>query len=1095
MKPLYLQEVMPEGRVKTSFGKELKEQTALFEPKSTLGKDHKEYASILDYIAEDEYKASAKEATKKPDYRFRIKGQTKFFVEAKKPFVDLSRSQDAIFQVKRYGFSGRVPVSILTDFEEFRVFDCTQKPLYEKPKLGVVKQLDLVYKQYIDEFDLLYDTFSRDAVDGGSLDSLTRKLLQKRTGDFALDKSFLDDLSTWRVELARDIAKHPRNRSRLNDYTLNESVQRILDRIVFFRVCEDREIEVENTLLAIIRMWKDRPGISLYSLLNDLFKQRRDLYNGLLFSPHECEELEVGNDVLLKIIENLNYPFSPYHFNEIGVEILGSIYEKFLGKTIHMAKKNVMVSEKPEVRKAGGVYYTPQYIVNYIVENTLGKLLYDDLTLFSIAGREFQLPTNSEPAGKVGSEAPSQLPSEVEEPLDPLRSKERIASPLVRGTNDGRRLLLSPKQVSKLKIIDIACGSGSFLLGAFQKLIDYHVEWYREHPKDIRTINGVADAYTDTSGNLRLSSRMKRDILLNNIYGVDIDRQAVEVTQMSLYLKVLEGETSETLNPQLTLSLKEVYLPSLNDNIKCGNSLIGTDIFAQGDFFRDEQGRRRFESSPAEQMDTRKINPFDWEREFPDVVSHPLLLGEGRGEVSEKSIAKSETPPQSSPKRGGGSGGFDVVIGNPPYVRIQGFPPEQIEYLTKHFESVQGNIDLYVSFVERGFKLLSGGGRFGMIVPNKFFKTDYGEGLRNLIANERSVTEIIDFGSDQVFEATTYTCLLFLSKQTKKQFHYVEAKASAESLVHLNFKEILLDTLNEKAWLFTDLDTLSVVNKLHQHALKLLDLPAEMSRGSSSGSDEVFMIKSTERKVEKESVREPIFATDFGRYTFSPGNQWVIIFPYHLDGDSYKLYSENELKKKFPRAFAYLKSNQSELKKRKQYSEWFGFSAPRNLELHDKAQIIVPLLADRGLFALIPNEYSGAICPMASGGFTITIDSGCSLNPKYVLGLLNSSLLFWRLEQMSNIFRGGWITCTKQYFGELPIRTIDFTKPEEKQMHDELVALVETMLELHKQLNKVSFDSEKEPIQRQIAATDKKINELVYKLYGLTEEEIGIVEK
>ena len=536
MKPLYLQEVIPEGRVKTNIGKEVREQTVMFDSKQTLGKEYKEYASILDYIAEDEYKASIKEATKKPDYRFRIKGQTKFFVEAKKPFVDLSKNQDAIFQVKRYGFSGRVPVSILTDFEQFRVFDCTRKPLYEKPKLGIIKEFDLTYAQYHDEFDHLYDTFSREAVEAGSLDTLTKKLLQKKTGDFALDKTFLDDLSKWREELARDIAKHPRNRRQLNDYTLNESVQRILDRIVFFRVCEDREIEVENTLLAVLQMWKSRPGISLYSLLNELFKQRRTLYNGLLFSPHECEELEVGDDVLLKILQNLNYPFSPYHFNEIGVEILGSIYEKFLGKTIHLAKKNVIVSEKPEVRKAGGVYYTPQYIVHYIVDNTLGKLL---------------------------SSAPS------------------------------------PKQVAKFKIVDIACGSGSFLLGAFQKLIDYHIEWYTQHPKDIQTINNVPDAYNDVNGNLRLSSRKKRDILVNNIYGVDIDRQAVEVTQMSLYLKVLENENADTLNPQMTLALKEVYLPALSNNIKCGNSLIGTDFLAQGDMFDDDM--------------RRKVNPFDWE--------------------------------------------------------------------------------------------------------------------------------------------------------------------------------------------------------------------------------------------------------------------------------------------------------------------------------------------------------------------------------------------------------------------------------------------------------------------------------------------------
>jgi type I restriction-modification system DNA methylase subunit len=600
MKPLYLQEVVSEGRVKTS--SEVHEQHALFETKHALGKDYKEYASILDYIAEDNYKASAKEAIKKPDYRFRSKGQTKFFVEAKKPFVDLAKSQDAIFQVKRYGFSGRVPVSILTDFEEFRVFDCTHRPFYEKPTLGVIKNLDLTYKQYRDQFDLLYDTFAREAVEAGSLDSLTKKLLNKRTGDFALDKTFLEDLSAWREELARDIAKHPKNRRLLNDVTLNESVQRILDRIVFFRVCEDREIEVENTLLAIVRMWKERPGLSLYSLLNELFKKRRELYNGLLFSPHECEQLEIGDKVILKILENLNYPFSPYHFNEIGVEILGSIYEKFLGKTIHLTAKTVRVDEKPEVRKAGGVYYTPQYIVDYIVANTVGRLLYEEHASTSShlkgVGAALSMTTN-------------------EKPRHPERSESRLAGQTESKGAQGRKLKLSPTQVAKLKIIDIACGSGSFLLGAFQQLIEYHAEWYSKNPKDIKTVNGVPDAYTDASGNLRLSSRKKRDILVNNIYGVDIDRQAVEVTQMSLYLKVLESENSETLNPQMTLALKEVYLPPLADNIKCGNSLIGTDIGSQGELFHSDGsvGARLASSSAGtgQALSLQKINPFDWE--------------------------------------------------------------------------------------------------------------------------------------------------------------------------------------------------------------------------------------------------------------------------------------------------------------------------------------------------------------------------------------------------------------------------------------------------------------------------------------------------
>ncbi len=313
MLPPYRLEVIPEGRVRTSVG-------AIHE------------SPLPDYVLDDEFKADQRMASKKPDYRFRLHGSTKFFVEAKKPSIDLITNVDAIFQIKRYGFSARVPVSILTDFDEFRVFDCTRKPFYDKPKVGALKEFDLTYTAYLDEFDKLYDTFSREAVVAGSIEALQTKYLQKRTGEFTLDRSFLEDLSEWRVELAQDIAKHPQNRRILNTYTLNECVQRILDRIVFLRVCEDRDIEEVGTLVALLRLWQDHPGLSLYDKFNELIKQRRSLYNGLLFSEHECERLVVSDKILEKIFKNINYPLSPYHFDEIGVEILGSIYERFLGQ-------------------------------------------------------------------------------------------------------------------------------------------------------------------------------------------------------------------------------------------------------------------------------------------------------------------------------------------------------------------------------------------------------------------------------------------------------------------------------------------------------------------------------------------------------------------------------------------------------------------------------------------------------------------------------------------------------------------------------------------------------------------------------------------
>jgi len=1004
MQPLFRQEVVPESRMKSSTAREAKQQEPLVPKKDTLGKEHKEYASILDYIAEDEYKASSKEAVKKPDYRFRIGGQTKFFVEAKKPSVDLAKSQSAIFQVKRYGFSGRVSLAILTDFEEFRTFDCTQRPAFDKPKLGIIKDFDLTYKQYLDQFERLYDTFSRDAVVGGSLEALTKKMMLKRTGDFALDREFLEDLSKWREELARDIAKHPKNRRLLNDYTLNEAVQRILDRIVFIRVCEDREIEVENTLLAILRMWKERRGLSLYSLLNDLFKQRRALYNGLLFSPHPCEELEIGNEVLIKILENLNYPFSPYHFNEIGVEILGSIYEKFLGKTIHLTAKTTRIEEKPEVRKAGGVYYTPQYIVKYIVDNTLGKLLYEE------DGKQSPLLVG-EGQGEVINAQPN-----AEPPVVPLKG----------GQLDHRKLKLSPRQVSKLKIIDIACGSGSFLLGAFQKLIDYHIEWYTAHPNDIKTENNVPDAYKDTEGNYHLSPRKKRDILVNNIYGVDIDRQAVEVTQMSLYLKVLEGENAETLNPQMTLALKEVYLPSLAKNIKCGNSLIGTDFTSQGEMFDDEA--------------RQKVNPFDWEMEFPQILCsqkephpNPPLLGEGRERLH--------------------SGGFDVVIGNPPYGAE--FKDATLEYLWKKYQVSEKSLDSYALFIEQAFRICKSDGLISYIVPTGWYSGNAFGKLRQYTATSGDPIAFVNLPYD-IFDAWVDTTIFVFKKRKamtswpRKESCIVKIKTfpkrfKISSVMEFGFNN---DSIDFAKWFdggddhfltYVDSQTNTIIKKTQKIGIPFCEL-ADIQRG-------VTPFKLAVTKEHKNS--RLAFDGTVRRYRLEKGGRKYIRFD----------------------------STLAELKPEKY------FQGPRLLlrELISRQFRLQAVKVDENY---ITNKSMQSILAI-----------GDDYSTYYFLGILNSALLsFYFLKRSQVGQRDDFPKIVLKETRSLPIRTIDFNNPAEKKMHDDLVSLVEKMLKLNKQLQKAHYESAKEPIERQIAATDKKMDDIVYALYGLTEEEIKIVE-
>jgi adenine-specific DNA-methyltransferase len=910
---------------------------------------------------------------KAPDYCFKINNDFKFYVEAKKPGIDLKTDPNPAYQIRNYGWNKKLAVSVLTDFEEFVVYDCGKRPMKgDKPAVGRLKYL--TYPEYLQEFDFLWDTFSKEAVRTGRFDKYARAESKARGGE-TVDKEFLKSMDVWRVELAKNIAVN--NPKIASDEEVSRAVQLIIDRILFLRVCEGRGVEHHDTL-------REKAGKDdFYKNLCGYFETADQKYNSGLFD-FKKDTLTLGltiDDKVVKSILNELYE-GDYNFSIIPVEILGNAYEQFLGKVIRLTVgHHAKVEEKPEIRKAGGVYYTPQYIVDYIVKNTVGKLL----------------------EGKT------------------------------------------PKEAAKLHICDPACGSGSFLLGAFQYLLDWHLKWYIENPDKMPSGKKAESPLTPTG---RLNTAEKKRILLNNIFGVDIDPQAVEVTKLSLLLKAMEGETEASVHTQLAL-WHEPVLPSLENNIKCGNSLIGPDYFS-GQLAPDTE-------------ELKRVNPFDWKAAFPEIFK---------------------------------VGGFDAVIGNPPYVRIQGFPSQQIKYFCQKYHGAVGNFDLYIIFLEKAFVLLSKEGLSSFILPNKFFKTDYGVGIRKFLSEQNAIRKIIDFGSSQVFEATTYTCILLLDYGQKDYFFYALIEAEPLTLISHQDREIKASTLNEASWDFGNESFKKILDKISLVSKPLLELPAEMSRGSSSGADDIFMIdNSNEEQLEPGSLRIPLFATDFGRYCFSPLNKWMIIFPYQIKENVYQVIPEEQLKQQFSKTYSYLLSNQQGLKKRKQFKDWYGFSAPRNLYLHESAQIAVPLLADRGLFALIPQEYRKKICPMASGGFTINISVKCNLDQRFILGLLNSRLLFWILRLKSNIFRGGWITCTKQYFGNLPIKVIDFENETDKLLHKEIVLHVDSIVELHKRLAATESERERESLQRLIDDTDHQIDALVYKLYGLTEEEINIVEE
>ncbi|MDQ2976471.1 MAG: Eco57I restriction-modification methylase domain-containing protein, partial [Acidobacteriota bacterium] len=305
--------------------------------------------------------------------------------------------------------------------------------------------------------------------------------------------------------------------------------------------------------------------------------------------------------------------------------------------------------------------------------------------------------------------------------------------------------------------------------------------------------------------------------------------------------------------------------------------------------------------------------------------------------------------------------GFDVLIGNPPYIRLQTLQnsaPKQAEYLKSHYVAAsKGNFDIYVVFVERGLRLLQEQGNLAYILPHKFFNVAYGERLRDLLAGGEHVSQIVHFGHHQVFPgASNYICLLFLEKTQTPLLRFVTVDDLGAWFENQKGSERLLSAaeLNSTEWDFTNETAKPLLQKLAHETVRLLDLPAAMSRGSSTGSDAVFVIEKSSEALEKSLLRVPVFAADFGRYLFKPEGRWSVIFPYRRGEDGFRPYVEMELKTSCPKTFSYLKSQLDVLKRRKHSSRWFGFSAPRNLDLHERAQILVPLLARHGSCALIP---------------------------------------------------------------------------------------------------------------------------------------------
>jgi hypothetical protein len=917
-----------------------------------------------DVIHEDAIKIGPH--VKAPDYAFTLHGQRKFFLEAKKPSVNIKGDVAPAYQLRRYAWSAKLPLSILSDFEEFAIYDTRIKPAPGDPS-SKARVFYCTYDQYAEKWDEIAAIFSRDAILKGSFDKYADSA-KKKKGTAEVDTSFLEEIERWRDLLARNFAL--RNPS-LNVRDLNFAVQKTIDRLVFLRICEDRGTEDYGRLRTVAN------GTQTYPCLLELFRAADARYNSGLFhfskEKGQAEEpdtltpnLALDDKVLKDIIAHLYYPDSPYEFSVLPADILGSVYERFLGKTIRLTDGHqAKIEEKPEVRKAGGVYYTPSYIVDYIVENTLGKLL---------------------------------------TPEKPI--------PLA--------------EAAKLKVVDPACGSGSFLIVAYQYLLDWHRDRYAENPEKWSKGKN-ATLYQAKGGEWRLTTAEKKRILLNNIHGVDIDAAAVEVTKLSLLLKVLEGETGEIAQRDF-LKERERILPDLANNIKCGNSLIGSDYYSQPGL-------------PEMDADAHlRINVFDWDGKdgFPEVMK---------------------------------VGGFDAVIGNPPYVDIKGMPEIEVRYLFKKYPCANNRINLFAVFLERTLGLCNRK-QFGhsMIVPTALLIQDSYQALRKHIAKEFQIRNVVrlpneSFGASA--GAVKVDTAIFVFGNASKQPSDIEVisysgydriSAIDPHTAHLVSKipQVQWATTDDCVWALNvgAIDD-QLLKRIEMNSKSLEDFaeiclgltPYDKYKGHSQDQIKNRVFHADTRK--NDTFKPLLAGNDVGRYWLKwNGTDWI------------------------------------------SYGPWLG--APREKRFFSEKRILVKQIIDwssKRIWASITEEelYN------TQNAFNLLAKPGVAT--EFLLGLLNSRLMtFYHSKKFLDEFKMRFQKILIKDARRLPIPVIDPANKSDVAAHDSIVALVEKMLDLHRQRTQSKTPHEQTALDRQIAATDRQIDRIVYDLYGLTDEEIALVE-
>ena len=954
---------------------------------------------LREIIQEATVEVGQEKLSKKPDYEFRLARQRKFYVEAKKPSIRIENDKSSAFQTRRYGFSAGMPISILTNFHKLAIYDCISVPSKEDdPRIGRLKLYS--YEELESHFDELYDTLSREAIYAGNFDRIYGVDV-KRQGVVQFDEYFLSQVKSWRERLAIDI--HSRNKD-LTTTEITYIVQRLLNKIIFLRICEDRDIEKYETLKSL-----DEHGI--YEDLKNLLRQADKKYNSGLFNLIDDPSMKIviGNNALISIIKELYYPQSPYTFSVVEASVLGDIYELLIAHEIVLDNRsNLTLVEKPEVKASGGVFSTPKYIVDSIVERSL--------------------------------------------------------TPIVTGK--------TLAELAPLHIADVCCGSGVFLLAAYDYLLNYHLNWYL---KDGIAKHNGKEIYEIGQGEWRLFLYQKRQILQNNIFGIDIDGQAVEVTRFSLLLKLIEDETNESIISHLSY-YKEQALPALDNHIKCGNSLICHNQF------------QKYNESASDEL-LELINPFDWDKEFPAIFL---------------------------------KGGFDVIIGNPPYVRIQnmvGYSPEEVKFyqsaVSGYTCAVNDNFDKYALFVEQSLSLLCQNGTLGYILPHKFFTIKSGQNLRKLISNGKHLRKIVYFGVQQVFgkKSTTYTCILLLTKNPNIEFsvEIVDDLKTWRYSKHGTEQTHQTNALDEHPWTFVKDNARLLFDRLRKEHPIRLQTVAEIFVGVQTSADKIYIIhpeKSATKTVtfvdiegKKWTIESDILRPsllDVPLYPFSkPDSNTFIIFPYKIKNNDAALYTPREMRMFFPKTWKYLNAHKAKLMDRNiqggTKETWYRYGRSQSLTKFNSEKIIMPILSKEPRYA-----YDDRNILVTGGGngpyYLIRPRKEMHLSLFFLQAILCHPVIEAMVRASSSVFRGGYYSHGKQFLESLPIPDIDFRNASMKYNHNQIVLLAEKLIAINEKIKSSTIPKQRNVHEGQRRHFTVRINKLVEALYGLSPADIEAAE-